>query len=256
MRKRLTIVFAVVFPVVIGLYFVAPQIFDFLLRPVLPILPKDVSGHPSVVHIGILQPMMVKFGLGVWAGVVVCSPVIIWQAMAFFLPALKPKERKWFVPTFIAMLVLFVMGVVFCYTLILQASFQWLAGEARGVAPLLAEAGDLVSVVEFFLLGFGVAFETPVVVFYLVYFNVIPYKKLRQNWRVVYVVTFIVAAGITPDWSPVSMFGLAGAMIILYEISLATVRIVLNKKIKKQAALAALEAAELEAEDDEGEKGA
>jgi sec-independent protein translocase protein TatC len=97
----------------------------------------------------------------------------------------------------------------------------------------------MVTVTEFFLLGFGIAFQTPVVVFYLVYFGVVPYATLRKNWRIVYVSTFVIAAGITPDWSPVSMMALGLSMIVLYEMSLALVRVVLARRIKaRDAALA------------------
>jgi sec-independent protein translocase protein TatC len=126
--------------------------------------------------------------------------------------------------------------VVFCYYIILSASFAWLAAQAGGIMQFMPQAGDLVLVVEFFLLGFGICFETPVIVFYLVYFQVVPYAKLRANWRIVYVGATVAAAMITPDWSPVSMTALAVAIIVLYEISMALCRVFLARKIKAQAA--------------------
>jgi sec-independent protein translocase protein TatC len=236
LRRRLTIVAAVLSVAVIGLYFVTKPIYLFLMRPVWPIL---AGGKP--IAIGVLDPMTVRFGLAFWSAVVLTSPLILWQSMAFFLPALRPKERKWVVPTFAVMVVLFLVGVAFCYAIILGPSFQWLAAQTDGIMSFMPQAGDMLSVVEFFLLGFGIAFQTPVVVFYLVYFGVVPYATLRQNWRVVYVTTFVLAAAITPDWSPVSMISLAMAMIVLYEISLAVVRVVLRRRIKaaREAALVA-----------------
>jgi sec-independent protein translocase protein TatC len=238
LRKRLTIVFAVLSVLTVVFYFFTDPIYRFLLAPVWPILNGD-----KPIAIGVLDPMTVRFGLSFWSAVVASSPVIIWQGMAFLLPALRQKERKWVAPTFAAMVVLFIIGAVFCYTIILSASFMWLADQSGTIMKFTPQAGDMLTVVEFFLLGFGIAFQTPVVVFYLVFFGVVPYKKLRENWRVVYVSMFIIAAGITPDWSPVSMLSLAFAMIALYEISLAVVRVVLRKRIKtRDAELAALEA--------------
>ena len=231
LRKRVTIVLAVLAVAVVGLYFVTKPIYLFLMRPVWPIL---AGGKP--IAIGVLDPMTVRFGLAFWSAVVLTSPIILWQALAFFLPALRPKERKWVLPTFAAMVALFAAGVVFCYGIILGPSFAWLAAQTDGIMSFMPQAGDMLTVVEFFLLGFGIAFQTPVVVFYLVYFGVVPYATLRKNWRVVYVTTFVLAAAITPDWSPVSMISLALAMIVLYEISLATVRVVLAKRIKARAA--------------------
>jgi sec-independent protein translocase protein TatC len=189
-----------------------------------------------VVALRVLDPMMVRFKVALWAGVVLASPVIIWQTLSFFLPALKAKEQKWFMATFVAMLVLFVVGASLCYVVILPPSFAWLIGQSGSIMEFQAVATDLVTVVSYFILGFGVAFQLPVIVFYLVYFGVVPYAKLRENWRVVWVVIVIAAAMITPDWSPVSMGALSLAMVGLYELSMLLVRVVLAKKIAAQKA--------------------
>ena len=236
LRKRLFLVVGVLSVAMIALYFFTEPIYAFVVAPVVSIL----KGAKPIA-IGVLDPMTVKFGLAFWSAVVLCSPLIAWQVMAFLLPALKPKERRWVLPTFFAMVVLFASGVVFCYLIILPASFAWLADQAGTIMTFTPTAGDLLLVVEFFLLGFGVAFQTPVVVFYLVYFGVVPYAKLRSNWRIIYVTIVILAAMITPDWSPVSMGALSVAMIVLYELSMLACRVVLAKKIKAQKAAEAAE---------------
>lgn len=231
LRKRLFIVVGALMASVIPLYFFTEPIYRFVVAPVWPVL-----NGAKPIAIGVLDPMTVKFGLAFWSAVVICSPVIAWELMAFLMPALKPKERKWVIPTFLAMVVLFAGGVVFCYLMILPASFEWLAGESGTIMAFTPTAGDILTVVEFFLLGFGIAFQTPVIVFYLVYFGVVPYAKLRANWRIVYVGIVIIASMITPDWSPVSMAALSGAMILLYELSLLACRVLLARKIKAQNA--------------------
>ena len=70
------------------------------------------------------------------------------------------------------------------------------------------DAGKYFHGVIMMLIGFGVGFELPVIVFYLVIFNIVPYAKLRESWRVVYVVLMLVASAATPDWSPYTMGGL------------------------------------------------
>jgi len=228
LRKRLTLIIGVLMLSSIVLYFFTPQIYTFVTQPVARLLPEK----PLVLDW--LQAMTMRFGLSLWASVVVCSPLIVWQLMAFLLPALRPKERKWAIPTFIAMVVLFSIGVVFCYLMILGPSFGWLADQTAGIMLLHPTAQSQLEVVEWFLLGFGIAFQTPIIVFYLVYFGVISYEKLRANWRYVYVGIVIAAAMITPDFSPVSMLALAAAMIVLYELSLVVVRVMLSKRIKAQ----------------------
>ena len=232
LRKRLFVLVIVLSIAVVVLYFFTEPIYRFVLAPVWPVLKGS-----NPIAIGVLDPMTVKFGLALWSAVVVCSPLIVWELMAFLLPALKPKERKWVLPTFLAMVVLFAAGVALCYTVILPASFVWLAEQAGSVMTFMPTAGDMLAVVEFFLLGFGVAFQTPIIVFYLVFFGVIPYAKLRANWRIIYVTIVILAAMITPDWSPVSMGALSVSMIALYELSMLACRVMLARRIKAQNAL-------------------
>ena len=163
-----------------------------------------------------------------------CAPVILWQILAFFLPALKPSERKWFIPTFAAAVGLFIFGTVFCYLIILNPAFQWLVDQSAGFAIAQARASTFVDMIVKFEIGFGFAFELPLIVFYLVIFDVVPYKKLRGSWRTVYVALMVISAMVTPDASPVTMLLMFAAMVALYEGSLLISRIVLAKRIKKQ----------------------
>jgi sec-independent protein translocase protein TatC len=152
--------------------------------------------------------------------------------MAFFLPALKPSERKWVIPTFCVAVALFIFGAVFCYAVILTTAFQWLLGQTSDFANVFANASDYVGLIMLFEVAFGAAFELPLVVFYLLIFNIIKYKKLRKSWRVVYIVLLVFCAVVTPDSSPVTMALMFVAMAALYEISLFAARIVLRKRIK------------------------
>ena len=213
----------------VALYFFVQPVFNFLIAP--------VRGSLTIKPIAteVLGAMNVRFGLAAWAALVLLSPIIIWQTLAFLLPALKPKERKWVVPTFIAMVVLFVAGVAFSYRFMLTASFGWLAQQGAGFITFMPTANDVVTVVQFLLLIFGLAFQTPVLVFYLVYFRVIPYETLRKNWRTVYLVIAILAAFIPPDWNWVTIASFAVVLVVLYEASMLLVRIALGKRIKRQA---------------------
>jgi sec-independent protein translocase protein TatC len=230
LRKRMFVIVGALLVTSIIMYFFSDFVFQWLIYPVRDSFPHGVK--PIVIDP--LEAMTLRFMLAFWSSVVIMSPLITWEMMAFFLPALKPRERKWLVPTFIAMVVLFAIGVAFAYIMILPVSFSWLIQQAGNIMQTTLRADSTITVVEFFLIGFGIAFQTPIIVFYLVYFGVIKYKRLRENWRVIYVVMFIVASMITPDFSPISMTALAVAMILLYEITMFLLRIVLNRKIKAQ----------------------
>ena len=159
---------------------------------------------------------------------------------------LKPKERRWFIPTFAIAVALFIVGTVFCYAVILNAAFQWLTDQAAGLGTVAPRMSTYIDIIIKFELGFGLAFELPLVVFYLVVFDVVPYKKMRDNWRMVYVGLMVLCAMVTPDASPITMMLMFAALIALYEGSLLIARLVLRKRIAKQNAELALEEQEEE----------
>lgn len=230
LRKRLTVVIAVVSVLTLVGYYYSDEIYRLLLGPMLPVL-GDKGGYT----IDLLEAMANRFRLGIFGAVVVGSPLIIYEALAFFVPALKPKERRWFGWTALAAGLLFLAGVAFCYAFILEPSTQWLVDQTGETFQLMLRAQSAMTFAMWFLAGFGLAFEVPVVIFYLVYFDVVPYAKLRKNWRVVWVAIVVIASMITPDWNPWSMAALSGVMIALFEGSMLLVRFMLSRRIKASA---------------------
>ena len=106
--------------------------------------------------------------------------------------------------------------------------------QVSGLGTVMPNAASYVDVIIKFEIGFGIAFELPILIFYLVIFNIVPYKKLRESWRFVYIGLMVFSATVTPDANPVTMLLMFAALVGLYEISLLIARIVLAKRIKKQ----------------------
>lgn len=233
LRRRLTIVIVSVLVAAIVMYAATPTIIDFVLDPIREFLPDD--GKLNVLSA--LGGFTVRFKVAVFIGGIVCAPIIIWQTMAFFLPALKPSERKWVVPTVAALIVLFALGMIFCYLVILRAAFGWLLSQTAEFATIIADAEDFLSTILLLEIGFGIAFELPLIIFYLSILHVVPYRTLRQQWRYIYVGLLILSATVTPDASPVTMALMFAALISLYEISLLVARQVISAREGKQALL-------------------
>lgn len=245
LRMRLVRIIACLAVAVIVFYFSSPIMGQFLLLPIAPYLPfNPETGFADMVALDPFEAFTTRFEISLFFGFVATSPVVLWQLLAFFLPALKPKERKWFTPTFAIAVVLFVLGVVFCYAVILNAAFQWLTEQAQGLGYVEPRMSTYIDIIIKFEVAFGFAFELPLLIFYLVIFDVIPYKKLRESWRMVYIVLMVLCAIITPDASPVTMLLLFAAMIALYELSLLAARVVLARRIKRQNEELAREEAE------------
>lgn len=234
LRMRLVRIVVVLLVAVCVFYMATPTIGQFLLNPISQFLPQDEQSFAQMIAIDPFEPFAVRFQISFWAAVVATSPVILWQVLAFFLPALKPKERKWFVPTFAAAVALFIFGTVFCYLIILTPAFQWLTDQIQGLGVVAPRLKSYIDIIIKFELGFGVAFELPILIFYLVVFDIVPYKKLRGSWRYIYVGLLVFAAVVTPDANPVTMGLMFAALIALYEVSLLIARVVLARRIKRQ----------------------
>lgn len=246
LRMRVVRIVVVLLIACLIFYLATPTIAQFLLMPVAQYLPANEDGQVLLNVLGAFDAFALRFQLSLWAALVATAPFILWQVLAFFLPALKPKERKWFIPTFFAAVGLFILGTVFCYLVILSPAFEWLTDQASGFANLLPEASKWVDIIIKFELGFGLGFELPLIVFYLVIFNVISYSTLRKSWRYVYIGLLIFSAMVTPDASPVTMALMFAALVLLYEISLFVARFAVRKRTKKAEERAAVEAKEAE----------
>lgn len=246
LRMRLVRIVVCLIVAMCVFYLSTGTVVQFLLAPVAEFMPKGDDGQVALNVLGAFDAFSVRLTVALWTALIATAPITLWQILAFFLPALKPKERKWFLPTFIAALSLFIIGTVFCYLVILNPAFQWLTDQASGFATILPEAGQWVDIIIKFELGFGIGFEMPLVVFYLVMFGVVPYQKLRASWRGVYIGLLVFSAAVTPDASPVTMGLMFAAMVVLYELSLIAARIGLKSRIKRQQELERMEAQEAE----------
>jgi len=231
LRRRIVVIAVTIIVGSMALYTWGWDIFNFVMAPITPLL----EGEKWQIFTPFGQ-FGLRFTVAFYASLVVGGPIIIWQIMAFFLPALRDKEKRYIIPTFIALVVLFIAGVSFCYFVILKTAFTWIFAQGAGYIGVTPDAGKYFHGVVMMLIGFGIGFELPVIVFYLVIFNIVPYAKLRSSWRIVYVVLMLVASAATPDWSPYTMGGLYIALVVLYEISMLLARVTLRKRIAAQKA--------------------
>jgi sec-independent protein translocase protein TatC len=231
LRQRLLIVVSVILVGSTILYFdlFYNAIWGWLTAPIIDMIPEG-----RFVILGPFEAFTFRFKLSLFASIVLTSPVTIWQTLAFFLPALKSKERRYVVPTFFVAILLFAVGVAFAYTVIMEPAFEFMLAQGGVLVDALPDANRYLTGIGLLMIGFGLAFEIPIVVFYAIGFGLIPYRKLRASWRYVYTGLAIIAAVATPDWSPITMGLLGGALAVLYEGSMLLARIAFAKRIREQ----------------------
>ena len=226
LRRRLTIVVVAVLVAAVIVYFATPTLIDIMIDPIRSAMPEGTE----LTILSALGGFTIRFKVAFFFGVIICTPIIIWEAMGFFLPALRDNERKWVVPTVGAMVALFFIGMIFCYFVIQKAAFGWLLGQTTEWANLVADAEDFLNIMMLLEIGFGIAFQLPLVIFYLSILHLVPYSTFRSQWRYVYVGLLTLSATVTPDASPVTMVLMFAALISLYEIALAIARVVIIAK--------------------------
>ena len=222
LRRRVTIIVVSVVVAAVIIYFATPSLIELMIDQI-----REAMRGGDLYVFTALGGFTIRFKVACFFAVIVCTPIIIWELMAFFLPALKPSERKWVVPTVGAMVFLFFLGMVFCYFVIQPAAFGWLLDQTYEFANSIADAEDYLSIYMMLEIGFGIAFQLPLVIFYLTIFHLVPYSTLRGQWRYVYVGLMVLSAVVTPDASPVTMLLMFAALIALYEVALAVARYVL-----------------------------
>lgn len=196
-------------------YIFFEPILNFIKWP----LPHDLKSNQLAV-LGFMQFFMIRFKLAIIGGFIFASPLVMYQILAFFAPALKRNEKKFVFMLLPFMILLFLSGVAFAFFIVLPNAILWLMDQGAGQLTFINKADDYINFVSVFLLAFGISFEAPLVVMSLVKLGIVERKQLRKNWRIAYVVSFIIAAMATPDWSIISMGVLGIVLVLLFELSL------------------------------------
>ncbi len=175
------------------------------------------------------EAFLIYMKLALWSGAVLASPILFYQFWAFLLSAFTTHEKKilaLFVP---ASVLLFLGGLAFSFAVVLPQSLHFLMTFTTAeVQPLWSLEGYLDFAI-LMVLPFGVIFNMPLLLVALAKMGLVSSEQLKQVRKYVIVLSFIVAAIITPTTDMVSQSLLAVPIIVLYEFSLAFIRYILRK---------------------------
>ncbi|HEX4639491.1 MAG TPA: twin-arginine translocase subunit TatC [Chthoniobacterales bacterium] len=168
--------------------------------------------------LGITDSFVISFHLAFYAGIVISFPLLLYFLAEFVLPALSAVERKFLLPAILGSFGLFLVGVLLGYLWLLPKTilFFFRDTQSLGWAPTWT-VQQYYSFVTKFVLGFGLAFELPVVVLALVYFGLITYKFMSRTRPYAIVLVFILAAIIAPTPDLLTLIAMATPMAVLYE---------------------------------------
>ena len=243
---------------VVGLivgFIISKWVFHILQEPYCRI-PSSLTVQPDgttkcdFIVLGVTDQLMLRLKIALWVGLVVGSPVWLYQLWAFIAPGLHRHERKW-AYIFVAIAApLFTGGAVLAFFAV-GHSLPWImdAGVIGGTTKL--EVTSYVSFVMNMILLFGAAFEFPLILLMLNFTGVVRAKRLLSWWRVVVFLSFAFAAIATPDPGPFGMTLLAAAMSLLYFIAVGVAFLNDRRKGRDKEIYAGLSDDELSPLDDD-----
>ena len=221
LRRRLVIsLLAVVAGTIVAFVF-HHELLHVLTRPYcgLPQRYRFVNDKCTLVVTGVLDAFTVTLKLSLYAGLVLSSPIWLWQLWRFITPGLHAHERRYAVTFVASSVALFACGGAVAY-LTLAKGLRFLLGFATGgIAPLLT-FDNYLSYVVAIVLVFAVSFEFPLVVVMLNLTNVLSFARLKRWTRGVIFGIFAFAAVATPTQDPFTMLALAVPMTALYGVAL------------------------------------
>jgi len=180
---------------------------------------RDVGSQIGTLKaLGITDSIVISFHLAFYAGIVLAFPLLLYFIAEFVLPALTAVERRFLFPAILVSFALFLLGVSVCYFWLLPKTilFFFRDTESLGWAPTWT-VQQYYSFVTRFTIGFGLAFELPVVVLALVRFGLITYRFMARTRPYAVVLIFILATIITPTPDILTLIAMALPMCLLYE---------------------------------------
>jgi sec-independent protein translocase protein TatC len=204
-------------------FFFNEQILDLLAKPYQVAVPGGQLAffRPTEAFSTVMR-------LAFFGGLILASPVVLYQLWRFVVPALSPKEKRWSYPITAVFVVLFLSGVVLGYLSL-----------ERGLGFLLEFGGDALTPIigaDFylkfatrFILAFGLAFEFPVFLFAAAAVGAVSSKLLSSNRRWAVLIILIAAAIITPSGDPMTLMLLSVPLYVLYELTILAIRFILRR---------------------------
>jgi len=190
----------------------------------------DIANQPlrddlQPLTFGVTEPFMTTLKVSIYAGILIALPVLLYQAYAFLLPALKPTEKRVVLPFLILVPALFVGGVVFSYFVVIPAATKFLLNFNTDQFNVQVRASEYYSFFIVTLIAVGLVFQVPMGIVALTRLGIVTPRQLSRNRRYAYLILAVVAMFL-PGTDPVTMLIELAPLLALFELSLILARIV------------------------------
>ena len=215
LRKRLVISSITVVIMFFACFSFYEPILEWMMAPVKHALPAGTS----MIAVEIQETFFTAMKVAFFGGFIISLPVIFWQLWLFLAPGLYDHEKKLVVPFVFFATLMFLSGAAFAYYIVVPIGFDFLIAFGNSVVSVLPSIGKYVGFFTKLLIGFGIAFELPVITFFLAKIGLVNDQMLKDFFRYAVVLIFIVAAVLTPP-DVISQVLMAAPLLILYGVSI------------------------------------
>ena len=217
------IIFLCIFPF-------ANDIYSYIASPLIKVLPNNAN----MISIGIISPFLTPVKMSFMLSLYLSMPFLLYQIWAYIMPALYKNEIAIIAPLLISSIVLFYLGLLFCYFIVFPLALDFLINAGPQVSTTTPDISAYLSFVLKISFAFGLAFEVPIATVILILTNVCSVESLKKNRPYVFIGAFVLGMLLTPP-DVISQVLIAIPMWLLFELGLfiSTFLIVKKNKIKK-----------------------
>lgn len=227
LRKRILLSLIPLIIFFIPTYFFSREIFDFLMIPITNNLPEG----SSLIFTRPAEGFITYLKVSIFASFFISFPFILYQFWNFISPALYKNEKKIVLPFILFGTIFFVAGSFFCYSVAAPQGFKFLLGEySTEHVRAFPSIKETLSFLMSLMIGFGLVFEFPLIIFVLSRIGLVTSKFLREKRKYAILLSTILAAFITPTTDAISMMFMLVPLFIFYEIGIVVAWIFGKKK--------------------------
>jgi sec-independent protein translocase protein TatC len=206
-------------------YFFKEKLFQILTRPLMNVMQ---SGE-KLIFTGLPEAFFAYLKVALLTGIILASPVILYQFWVFIAPGLYRKERKLLIPIVLLSTIFFTGGALFGYFIVFPFGFKFFLGFASDTIRPMPSMKEYLTLATKLLLAFGVVFELPIVLTFMARLGIVSVPFLKKNRKYALLIFFAGAAILTPP-DVITQLMMAFPLMLLYEISIIGAKIFGKKK--------------------------
>lgn len=196
-------------------------IFGFIIQGrILEDIKNKANAQEGLQNLSPTDPLTLSFKVALYVAIAICMPIIIYQIIAFMAPGMTRKEKRFLYLSLPFVTILFVLGVYYGYFIAAPRALYFLSNWNKDVFNWQPTGDETVSFFLTLMIGLGLAFQLPVIMFVLAKLGIAGPKQMKKWRKYAFMLLMVAAAIITPSTDPYNMAVVAVPLIVLYELGI------------------------------------